>query len=65
MVGWHHFIGHELGQIPRDGEGQRGLACCSSWDAKESDMIWQLNDNMKEILLQSKQNKKQVRPTYP
>ena len=21
MVGWHHFIGHELGQIPRDGEG--------------------------------------------
>jgi len=26
MVGWHHgFNGHELGQTPRDGEGQGGL----------------------------------------
>ena len=25
MAGWHHrFDGHELGQIPGDGEGQRG-----------------------------------------
>ena len=35
MVGWHHqFNGHELGQIPGDGEGQGGLACCSPWGHK-------------------------------
>ena len=33
MVGWHHgFSGHELGQTPRDGEGQGSLACCSVSD---------------------------------
>ena len=27
MLGWHHlFNGHEIGQIPGDGEGQGGLA---------------------------------------
>ena len=32
MAGWHHQCnGHELGQAPGDGEGQRGLACCSPW----------------------------------
>ena len=36
MVGWHHqFNGHELGQTPRDGEGQVSLACCSPWGHKE------------------------------
>ena len=31
MAGWHHRRkGHELGQTPGDGEGQGGLACCSS-----------------------------------
>ena len=36
MVGWHHqFNGHELGQTLRDGEGQGGLVCCSSWGHKE------------------------------
>ena len=25
------------------GDGQGGLACCSSWDCKESDMTEQLN----------------------
>ena len=35
MAGWHHRCnGHELGQISRDGEGQRGLACCSPWGHK-------------------------------
>ena len=30
MVGWYHlFSGHELGQTAGDGEGQRGLVCCS------------------------------------
>ena len=28
-IGWRHrFNGHELGQTPRNGEGQGGLACC-------------------------------------
>ena len=30
--------GHESEQTPGDSEGQRTLACCSSWDHKESDM---------------------------
>ena len=32
-------------QTPEDGEGQGGLACCSPWGCKESDMTWQLNNN--------------------
>ena len=45
MVGWHHRLnGHELGQTPGDGEGQGCLVCCSSWDHKESDTTWQLNN---------------------
>ena len=39
MVGWHHaFNGHEFEQTLGDSEGQRSLACCSSWRGKESDM---------------------------
>ena len=30
--------GHELGQTPGDGEGQEGLAWCSPWGHKESDI---------------------------
>ena len=38
MVGWHHQLdGHEFEQAPGDGDGQRGLACCSPWGGKESD----------------------------
>ena len=30
MVGWHHRLnGQEFEQTPGDGEGQRGLSCCS------------------------------------
>ena len=36
MVGGHHGLsGHEIEQDLGDGEGS--LACCSSWDHKESD----------------------------
>ena len=49
MAGWHHrFSGHELGQALTDGEGQRGLACCSSQDHRaEHDLmglggLWEL-----------------------
>ena len=46
MVGWHHQCNEdELGQTLGDGEGQGGLACCSPWDGKESDMTGQLNNS--------------------
>ena len=36
MVGWYHQLnGHEFERV---GDGQGGLACCSSWGHKESDM---------------------------
>ena len=48
MVGWHHVLnGHEFEQTPGDGEGQGSLACCSSWDCKESDMTEQLNNSIR------------------
>ena len=35
IVGWHHRLnGHGFGWTPEDGDGQGGLACCSSWVAK-------------------------------
>ena len=39
MVGWHHQLnGHGFVWTPGVGDGQGGLACCSSWARKESDM---------------------------
>ena len=44
MAGWHHRLdGHEFEWSPGVGEGQGGLACCSSWGRKESDMTVWLN----------------------
>ena len=44
MVGWHHQLnGHECGWTPGVGDGQGGLACCSSCGRKESDMTDWLN----------------------
>ena len=44
VVGWHHQLnGHEVKQALGDGDGQGGLACCSPWGCKESDMTEQLN----------------------
>ena len=38
MVGWHHRLDeHESEQSLVVGNGQGGLACCSSWHRKESD----------------------------
>ena len=43
-VGWHHQLKrHEFEQALGDGDGQGGLACCSPWGGKESDMTEQLN----------------------
>ena len=44
MVGWHHQLnGHEFEQALGVGDGQGSLACCSSWDHKESYMTELLN----------------------
>ena len=44
MAGWHHgHDGRESERTPGDGDGQGGLACCSSWGHKESDMTERLN----------------------
>ena len=44
MAGWHHWLdGHGFGWIPGVGDGQGGLACCSSWGRKESDTTERLN----------------------
>ena len=38
MVGWYHRLnGREFEQIPGDSEGQRSLACCSSWGCQKWD----------------------------
>ena len=43
-VGWHHQLdGHVLGWTLGVGDGQGGLACCSSWGLKESDTTEWLN----------------------
>ena len=40
MAGWHHWLdGHGFGWTLRVGDGQGGLACCSSWGRKESDRL--------------------------
>ena len=39
IAGWpHRCNGHERAQTLGDGEGQRGLVCCSPWGHKELDM---------------------------
>ena len=39
MVGWYHRLdGHEFEQALGIGDGQGGLACCSSQGGKDSDM---------------------------
>ena len=44
MVEWHHRLsGHGFEWTARVGDGQGGLACCGSWDHKESDTAEWLN----------------------
>ena len=56
MAGWHHQLDwHESEWTLGVGDGQGGLACCNSWDCKESDTTERLNwtengnDNKKPI----------------
>ena len=44
MVGWHHWLnGLEFEQALGVGDGQGGLACCSPWGCRESDITEKLN----------------------
>ena len=44
MVQWHHRLeGHGFWWTPGVGDGQGGLACCSSWGRKKSDTTERLN----------------------
>ena len=46
VVGWHHQLkGHEFEQTSGDGVEQGILVCCSSWDGKELDTTYRLNNN--------------------
>ena len=53
MAGWHHRLdGHGSEWTLGVGDGQGGLACCSSWGHKELDMTEWLNwTELKRILL--------------
>ena len=51
MVGWHHRLNeHEFGWTLGVGDGQGGLACCSSWGRKESNTTEQLSNNSSSSL---------------
>ena len=44
VAGWHHWLdGRGSEWTPGVGDGQGGLACCDSWDRKESDTTEWLN----------------------
>ena len=43
MVGWHHQLNGHFERTPGVGDGQEGLACCSTCGRKESDVTEQLN----------------------
>ena len=45
MAGWHHQLdAHECGWTPEFGDGQGGLACCSSWGCRVGhDWVTELN----------------------
>ena len=55
MVGWHQQLnGHGFGWTLGVGDGQWGLACCSSWGHKESDRL----KDWTELKLKIKRKKK-------
>ena len=57
MVGWHHwFDGCGFGWTPGVGDGQGGLACCSSQGCKELDMTERLNwtECVKKLIFRQK-----------
>ena len=70
MAGWHHRLnGHGFEWTPGVGDGQGGLACCSSWGRKESDTTEQLNwcfwTVVLEKTLKSPLDCKEIQPVNP
>ena len=58
MVGWYYwFDEYEFEYTPGVGDGQGGLACCSPWGCKESDMTEQVNWTELKKMLSDKQAK--------
>ena len=56
MIGWYHQLnGHGFGWTPGVGDGQGGLACCSSGGRRESDTTKRLNWTELIILVQISQ----------
>ena len=51
----HRLDEHESEQAPEVGDGQGGLACCSPWGRKESDMTEQLNCSFQLIQLNTRE----------
>ena len=50
-VGWHHRLnGHEFGSTLGVGDGQGGLACCDSWDGKETRLRRLSSSKSKSVL---------------
>ena len=78
MVGWHHWLsGHGFGWTLVVGDGQGGLACCSSWGPKSqtrlrdwtwTELNWNLNcikmylENVEAVLIFLKIWKHMVMP---
>ena len=67
MVGWHHWLDeHGVGWTPGVGDGQRGLACCSSCGRRVGhDWENELNISQFQNLLENygKQRKKERKKT--
>ena len=62
MAGWHHRLdGREFGWTAGVGDGQGGLACCSSWGHKESDMTERLNWTE----LNNEKTEREIKETIP
>ena len=65
MVGWHHQLnGCEFERALGVGDGQGGLAWCSSWGVRESDTIEQLNKSPPAVILEPKKIKSVTASTF-
>ena len=52
MAGWHHRCNERaLEQTSGDGEGQRGLVCCTPWGLNAPDSTGRLNSSNRVSLL--------------
>ena len=65
MAGWHHRLdGHEFEWTLGVGDGQGGLACCSSWGHRESDTTEWLNWTEHYIVYLKDANRVDLKSSY-